>query len=459
MTDVLDIIQLGNNNQMGAAQLLLDVGESAMLFNQSISNSCWLGNNPALTPAYPNAVQLAPLGYLVITAVLQPIYGVPDVGAFVNIAKLPGGAAFFTPQLNATIIGPVAITGDVNAVITGGTVGISGGTVDATITGTPTVDATITGGTVAISSGNVTATISGTPVVDINTGTVTFTNADIDVLGIGGYVSPGQLANVYSLPAGGASAAAGATTSLGTWDVSTYASVIFGQALTGNSSTAAGAAVCSVWELTWKDAAGNVVASDVVSTVINGIGIWEIPARGAQLTVSLYNPGTVGTVSNSTTGAVFVDGSYRVIPNIRAYNNISATSILPVISGCTLLSQALPVGAVNGWVANIQESFPATALTYIGLLSLWAGEVTGSVWITPTALSSVPTIVDLTYAVQGSVIAGNTYAHGMIYEAADAAGTNPAQLTLNLPPTQCAVIIQTPATAGHFLLSLIGVPD
>jgi hypothetical protein len=298
---------------------------------------------------------------------------------------------------------------------------------------------------------------SGTVNID---GPVTIeASGPIDVIGEGGYISPGQIANIYTLPGSGVQAVAGATTALGTWNVSTYSSIIFGQSQTANNSVAAGAAVCSVWQLTWMDSLGNVVASDVVSSIINGIGVWEIPVRGSQLTVSLYNPGTVGTVNNLNVGAVYVDGSYRVIPNIRAYNNISAIGFASVINGCTIVSQPFPQGGVNSWVANIQESFPAAAVTYAALLGLWAGEVTGSLWITPTNLAAVPTIVDLTYAVQGGVIAGNGYAYGLIFEASSASGANPSQITLNLPPTQCAVIFETPAVAGHFIMSLIGVPN
>jgi hypothetical protein len=120
--DVLTIVPVGNNNN-GAAQLLLDVGDSAMIFNTSAVNTLWVGNNPALTTGYQNAVPIAPLGYLVLTADDQAIYGVVVSGVQINVGILPGAVAFFTPQLNATITGPVSIgtiAGNVDVIGSGG---------------------------------------------------------------------------------------------------------------------------------------------------------------------------------------------------------------------------------------------------------------------------------------------------------------------------------------------------
>jgi len=441
MTDVLDVVQLSNvNNQMNAAQLLLDVGDSAMLFNTSLTETVWIGNNPALTPTYANAIEIAPLGYLVITAVKQPIYGVVATNTVVNLNVIPGGISFFTPQLNATITGPVAITGNVDATITGGTVGISG-TVTAVISGTPNV------------------TISGTPVVDVNSGSITINNANVDVVGVGGSFPPGLLAAVFA--SANTNIAAGVTTVLNSshLNVTSYASIVLANLGISTNSTAAGAAVCAIFQLTWYDASGVVLATDVLSTVCGSSAIWEIPVKGAQLDIAIQNCGTVGTLLCGP-NIILIDGSYRLIPNIRAANNIHQVNTGPVFTGLTQASGIAPVqGNINGWVLGMLEAFPATALTYIGILSLWAGPVSGWFWVTPTALSAPWTIVDLTYMVQGQAIGSNTYTDGIVFCGAATVGTAPAPVSFNLPPTQCAVAFKTPATAGNFQLQLVGVPE
>jgi hypothetical protein len=428
MTDVMTIVPVGNNNQIAAAQTLLDEGSTAMIFNTSETVTLWIGNNPALTSGYQNAVPIAPLGYLVVTAEGSPIYGVVATNVQINVAVIPGGIAFFTPQLNATITGPVTIAGTVNA----------------EIVGTPTVD---------ISSGNVDATITGP--VDISSGTVTFTNSVINTVGAGGYTTGGQIGNLVTSATANISPSNTVIVASGV-NVETYTSVTLTAESISNSSVAAGAAVCAIIRVNWLNVNNVAIATDFVSVLCSGGSecTWEIPVKGAAFSVSVSNIGTTGTISLAA-GSVYIDGSYRVIPNIR----VVGTSILtqPTLTGCVVVAQGFPTTDISQWIASIAYSWSGTNTNVVFILPQWSGEVTGFYQVITTALAKNATIVDLSYAVQGQVLSGSGYAFGLVQNIPSAIDTNPVQTSFNLPPTQCALILATPAAAGEFFLSLVGV--
>lgn len=270
MTDVLDLVQLSNNNQMGAAQMLLDVGDSAMLFNTSDSEPFFIGNNPALVPNYPNAIEIAPLGYLVIEAVDQPIYGVVVTGVQLTVAVLPGAVAFFTPQLNATITGPVAITGDVVA----------------TISGTPSV---------TVESGAVTATISGTPSVAIS-GDITFDNTTINVVGDGGTFPVGGNSALVS---GFAAVPVSTAYPIQVGDCSEYTAFNLLAAAYCASQSTAGAPLTCLIELQWFADAGYTTQIDddagwiwvTNSSTVNLTNAYvKGPMQGRYLQILITNP-------------------------------------------------------------------------------------------------------------------------------------------------------------------------
>jgi hypothetical protein len=254
MTDILDLVQLSANNNMGAAQMLLDVGDAAMLFNTSTEFPFFIGNNPALTPSYPNAVEIQPLGYLVITAVDQPIYGVCNSGEPLTVAVLPGAEAFFTPQMDATITGPVEI-----------------------------------------SSGSVNATIVGTPEVDLS-GPVTFTNTTIDVVGSGGLFPVGGSSALVS---GFAAVPVSTSLPVQVGDCSSYTAFNLLAAAYCTSQSTAGAPLTCLVELQWFADSGYTIQIDddagwiwvTNSSTVNLTNAYvKGPMQGRYLQIVITNP-------------------------------------------------------------------------------------------------------------------------------------------------------------------------
>jgi hypothetical protein len=306
-------------------------------------------------------------------------------------------------------------------------------------------------------SGPVTATISG-PVDAVITGTtdVSVTNANIDVFGVGGFIAPGQVGNVFNSVATAVPPAT--TVQIANFlNVSTYSSIVLSARNLSNSSVAAGAAVCAILTVQWLDSASNVVAVDIVSILLspgNWQATWEMPVKGAAMALNVGQVGTVGTITIPA-GNIYVDGAYRVVPNTRALQCLGGTA--PTLTGCTVVLQGAPVYSIIGWVASIVYSWAAAVTNVVFPLPQWVGQVTGFYQDVTTALARNATIVDLTYAVQGGVVSGSGYAGGIIVNIPGSIDANPVPLTINLPPTQCAVILDTPAAAGEFFLSLVGV--
>jgi hypothetical protein len=401
-------------------------------YNQDPTNTIDIGTNSTITVNGDNAIPLPPGASVTLPGTVTR-YAVAPPGT-APLSVIPDGASF-SSSTNITTTGSVTVTGGTVAVSgVGGTVAVAG---TVAIAGTPTVDV---------------ATVSG----NVNIGTVA---GSVDVVGQGGFINPGQIANAFRNGTTINVTAGSSNVISGTISVANFASIIFTQNSIVNSSVAAGAAVCALWEFLWLDVNGSVIGTDAVSCLIGSTATWEIPCRGASFQLSLNNVGTVGTLTINV-GQVLVDGSYRVIPNIRVVG--SALNLVPTITGSTVVVQGAPVNNpsfanINQWIASIVFNYAAANASVVFPFPQWAGQVTGYYQVNTTALVKNAIIVDLSYALQNNVVAGAAYPYGIIYSIPGAIDANPVPFTLNLPPTQCALILDVAAAGGSFDLSLIGV--
>jgi hypothetical protein len=295
-------------------------------------------------------------------------------------------------------------------------------------------------------------TVSGDIDVASVSGNVNVLGA-VNATGVGGYITPGQIGTIYN-NAGSLTVPANTTSSIAQFNVTTFASVVFSVAGISNSSVAAGAAVCAIFKLAWQDINGNNLAIDTLSCIAGGAATWDVPIRGSLLNLEIQNCGTVGIITIAADD-VFIDGSFRVIPNVR----VSECQILstPVLTGCTVQTQSQPVYQITPWVANISYSYTVAVTNVVFPLALWCGEAAGFYDITGAALSRNLTIVDLSYAVQGGVVSGSGYTAGIILSIPPAVDTAVVPFSLNLPPTQCAVIADVSAGPGAITMALVGI--
>jgi hypothetical protein len=391
-----------------ATQLFGGKGGNAtpiQVVNLDPNNTLYVGNTSNLAIGQPGVFPLEPLGSMSFDGSVS-VYAVTAAGLTALAGLVPGGSNY-SP-------GSLAISGPVTATISG--------PVDAVITGTTDVQVQ---------------------------------NANIDVFGVGGFIAPGQVGNIFNSVA--ATVPPSTTVQIANFlDVSTYASVVLSARNLTTSSTAAGAAICAILTVQWLDTASNVVAVDIVSVLLSPTwqATWELPVKGAAMALSVGQVGTVGTITIPANN-IYVDGAYRIVPNVRALQCLGG--VAPTIPGCTVMLQGAPVYSIIGWVALISFAWAAALTTVVFPLPQWVGSVTGYYQVITTAMARNMTIVDLTYAVQGGVVSGAGYANGIILSIPGSIDANPVPLTINLPPTQCAVLCSTPAAAGSFILTLIGV--
>jgi hypothetical protein len=388
-----------------------------LIINLDLENTVNLGSSQT-NLAFP----LGPLASAVLTA---PVYAAAATQALL-VGIAPGGVSY-SP-------GSLTITGPVTAEITG-PVTVEG---SVAISGTPTVD--LAAGT--------TVDISGTTDVNVQ-------NANIDVIGAGGFITPGQLANINH---NGASFTVGAnsiTTVAGSpYDVSNYSSVVFALGQCSNSSTAAGAAICSVWTLEWEDSTGTITATDTLSCWLGQTAVWEVPVRGSKVNLYVQNFGSTGVITIAA-GSCILDGSYRVIPAIRAVNSALSLGGTSAITGCTVAVPPQPVYTINAWLASLSASWSAGAVVVLPL-PLWVGQVSGLYQVLTSALAHAGTIVDLSVAVQGGVVAGTAYPYGIVANYSPAVA-NAEPVAFFAPPSQLAFIYQGTSTPGEVTLSLTGL--
>lgn len=341
-----------------------------------------------------------PLGPLASVTVTAPVWAAAP-GGQLQVGLVPGGSAY-SP-------GALTITGPVTAEITG--------PVDAVITGT----------------------------ADVNV-----TNATIDIIGGGGYVVPGQTGEIYANSAAWA-IAAGAVATEGPFDVSTYASVDFSFGALSNSSAASGSAMCAVVTFQWADTNGTPIGTDTISVCQGQYAVGSTPCQGVQLTVSVYNPGSVGTLSFASDG-VLVDGSFRTVGALK-FTSVAQSA--PSFSGLTVLAQREPVGAVNGWLANINTTGLTAGDVYMWLLPMYNGAVSGLYQIVTDALDNAGVIIDLAFATVGSVIAG-TGNNALLQSLPSAVQAAAVPVSFIAPPSQLAFVAKPSNTATAVVLTLTG---
>lgn len=375
------------------------------IVNLDPTNTLYVGTDSNISIGQPGCFPLSPLSSMAFDG-SKSTYGITQAGQSITAGVVPGGGNYSS--------GSVVITGPVTATISG--------PVDAVITGT----------------------------TDVNV-----QNANIDVLGVGGFITPGQVGSIYN-NAAAVTVPANTVSSIQQFNVTTFASVVLSTASMTNSSTAAGAGVCAIIQLVWSDNNNIILASDTLSCLIQGSATWEVPVKGSLLTLVLQNAGTVGTITFSATN-LNIDGSFRTIPNIRVVN--SAILNTPILTGCTVQTQMKPVYGISSWIANISFSYTVAVTNLVFPLALWSGEAAGFYDITTAALVRNMTIVDLTYAVQGQIVSGGSYSFGTILSIPAAIDTSVVPFSLNLPPTQCAVIADVSAGPGAISMSLIGVTN
>jgi hypothetical protein len=270
---------------------------------------------------------------------------------------------------------------------------------------------------------------------------------NVDVIGSGGSFPPGTLGNIYNSGPGLTNIAAGAITNLsGSISTASYASLVLYVTGITNSSQAAGAAVCSIFTLTWYDTLSNAIAKDTVSLLLGSAvsATWEMPVRGVAVTLSCQNIGTVGTITIGNSPNVVLDGSYRVIPSIRAINTLMIAGGITTISGATIIVPTNPVFQVNGWIASLDLGARAAGI-YVIPLPLWVGQVIGSYIVLIAAAASLQ-FIDMTNMVQGASPAGTAYPDGIVLPLSSAVGTAVAAFNYLSPPTQLALIYQPAAT-------------
>jgi hypothetical protein len=391
--------------------------------NLDTENTVYLSyaSNPNVGQA--GVFPVMPLGSMAFDGTVS-VWGVTPAGQTAEIGVVPGGSNY-SP-------GSLAITGPVTATITG-PVEVEG---SISISGTPTVE---------LASGT-TVDVTGTADVNVQ-------NATLDIIGQGGFVTPGQINSVFANSAP-VTATAGSDGVLGTFNVSTYSSIIASLGPASNSSTAAGAAVCVQYDFTWFDINSVEVGNDTFSCVMGSSVVYEIPARGFLLQILMVNAGTNGTITANAM-ALVIDGSYRTINSERVVS--VSVSAPPVITGATVEMQGKPVYGIASWVASIQFTWSGAVASVVFPLPQWVGQAQGFYQDITTALARNATIVDLSYAQQGNVISGSAYADGIILNIPGSIDANPVPFTVILPPTQCALILDTPATAGEFSMTLVGV--
>lgn len=276
----------------------------------------------------------------------------------------------------------------------------------------------------------------------------------LDINGVGGFVLPGQLALIDNNP-GAVNAGPGATFKVaGPLDVSTYGSVILSTNSPANSSVAAGAAICALWQLVWTDAAGNVIATDSVSVIMSAGFSIQMPIKGSNVTLNLVNVGSVGTITYTNPRTISLWGDYRTVQKPEVIT--SGNSGLSTITGWILQPMGPPAQTITSWIASFQNSSAVANTQYLMPLPLWYGSVSGWYQQTGQPLAHDPTIVDLTYATQNSINPGTAYTQGIIQNLPNSVQAAPVPIQYNSPPTQLAILFETGAAVGSTFFYLTG---
>jgi hypothetical protein len=317
-------------------------------------------------------------------------------------------------------------------------------------------------GSLAI-SGPVTATITGTVnadvtgTVDIAAGSVTFTNDQIDITGIGGYVAPGAYALVLN-DTSTHTVGAGSSYTTSIYNMQTYQSYTIAVQGYCGAQANAGAPLCvPVVVSYYADAAGSTLidterwwmwlaSSSGAATPIYGSG----PLRGGYITVTVGNP--VGSEPVTVT-EINLYGAGRSL-NTSIWQQPPPASI---ISGITRLTSAAPLTPLPGddkiLAAESNNALTASSSSYWLPMPLFAGQVS-LYFQTSTALGS-DFVVATAQGLQYGDVAIGASTQGVLWNPASAAGTG-YTVDIEVGNAPMYAVIHTGATAPTFTYAAQG---
>jgi hypothetical protein len=336
---------------------------------------------------------------------------------------MPGGESFFTPQLNATITGPVAITGNV----------------DATIEGTPAV---------TVDSGSVNATIEGTPDVSIS-GDITFNNTTIDVVGSGGTFPVGGNTNIS---AGSLTVPAGTIGTITVGNCTEYTA--FNLVVNGycSSQSSAGAPLQCLVEMQWYDSASFTQILDDDSAWIwignSSSNLVNAFARGSmqssELILGFHNPSTTQALTVNWS----LDGTGRTFTETQWWQAAPPGGLMN--SGLTMLLGAglSPTDGTADDILCLLNVTPVAASTDVWQpLPLKAPGLSNWYFNTSVALAASWALNIAAGLVNGGV-AGGAGQIGAYWVPGNVAAT-PYSTQLVLPKAPLYFVIHTSATASN----------
>jgi hypothetical protein len=407
MTDDMVNIQIGSTTNNNAAAIqLLEAGETALIYNSSETQTIWIGNNPALTSGYQNAIPIQALGYLVVTAEKSPVYGTCSPGVAVMVSVIPGGVSFFTPLMDATITGPVTITG----------------TVEATIVGTPNVNIE---------------------------GDVTFSNDEINVTGIGGYISPGEYTLLENDTSGHSITGLPNSYTTSIFNVTTYQSFSLSVSAYCESQATTNAELVAQMTLNYyADSAGTILLDQEncwfwLGNALNTLAPIHAsgPTKGAymSITIDIAIGGETCYVSQ-----IALYGTGQSLPKTVFKQSVPTS----MNSGLTLFPSINPVPptGVDGLLADETDNQDmSVSTTYWWPLPLFAGTVYMR-FATGIALANDFVVCSARGLLNGNPQAGSA-STGCLWNPGNAAGTD---YTISIEVGNCPLyfVVKTTSSAG-----------
>jgi len=399
-----------------ATQLVWSGDGPVLLVNTDTTNSVWAGDSNSLSVGDINRSVQIPAGTSIGVDGESDLFAISSTP--VEIDVISGGISYAPSAFEIV------------------------GTPTVTISGTPTV---------AI-SGTPSVSISGTPVISVT--------GNVDVIGNGGFILPGQVVNLFTnvtlISAGPSSTDALVTNT----SCAPYGSLDIGINNLTQSSVANGAAFAANFLVTWFDGSGTITgitnfgamagpAANPMSTTIS------LPCLGTSFTIQIVNIGTVGNLQIPT-GKFTVNGSFRQRTKIYYWNNVGNNNLAgSTIGGYVFgINQAGSIGSSN-WVCQVNDpSETGTTLAYPFMGH--CGDVKGWFRVATNPLNKEAYILDLGLAKYGDgVTTGN---NGTIYELGTATVTT-LNLNISLPASPCCLIAQSGVAAAAVTFSLVGSND
>jgi len=304
--------------------------------------------------------------------------------------------------------------------------------------------------------GNVQATVSGS--VSVTGSSVSVSGGTVDVIGAGGFLLPGQTANLLT-DAATHPIASGANFAYAALDLAGYTS--FNVLVNAQSASQAtgGAALSVTMQVAFYDDAGltSLVYSESVSFWAgNSLGnniplIGSVPVHGRYCVLTFFNN---GTASNVNMTKIVVTGSFRS-PVYSSWRQAAPVFTQVTITGVTVSSLNTPQNAPYSNTLGQINVTPGTGLRAY-LLPLFSGPVFIEYQISGAALLNSPSIVDAAFATSGNVQAGINQP-GIVWFG-DNAVTTPGtiqRLTIMLPRSPCMLVVN-PAATSNIFFSAVG---